>query len=200
MIIFALFTNYCLFNFQQVTEDDRAINWLSETSQNLPVSKGGVKTETESESESDHPDEVRSINPPAKLKKKTKQQRRKQREQKLLALKLKNAKIEKKKIGDMYKLRKMKSQIETKEDVDKKTREIRLVKEEKKSLTEPKVLSKTKFEAPDLDFVMGPDLSGNLRNADPTGNLLRDRYKSLQKRSIVAPSTRSLYVLIFIFY
>lgn len=177
--------------FKKVTEDAKESNWLSESSQGLPASKGGVKSETEDEEEDSHPGEVRSINPPAKLKKKTKQQRRKQREQKLLALKLKNAKIEKKKIGDMYKLRKMKSQIETKEVVDEKTREIRLAKEEKKALTEPKVLGKTKFEAPDLDFVMGQDLSGNLRNADPTGNLLRDRYKSLQKRSIVAPSTRS---------
>lgn len=176
--------------FRKVTDEAKETNWLKESSEGLPVSKGGIKSESEEEVDK-YPGEVHSINPPAKLKKKTKQQRRKQREQKLLALKLKNAKIEKKKIGDIYKLRKMKTKIETKEIEDEKTRKLRLAKEEKKLLTEPVKLSKTKFEAPDIDFKMGEDLTGNLRNADPTGNLLRDRYKSLQKRSIVAPSTRS---------
>lgn len=185
------------FFFAKVSAQEKEKNWLEESSQGLPAPEGEIKPE--SEDDDGHPGEVHSINPPAKLNKKTKQQRRKQREQKKLKLAIKMAKVEKKKVGDIYKLKVLKKKIDKKEIEDEQARKVRAVNEEKKA-GEPNILSKTKFEAPELDFKMSGELSGNLRNAGKTGNLLKDRYKSLQQRSIVAPNNSNLYVLIYLIY
>jgi len=48
-----------------------------------------------------------------------------------------------------------------------------------------------KFEDPGPDFQMGQHISGNLRALRKEGNLLTDRFKSLQKRNILEPSKRA---------
>lgn len=50
-----------------------------------------------------------------------------------------------------------------------------------------------KFEEPDLEFSMAPELSGNLKNLKLQGNLLTDRFKSMQKRNILAPTKRQIH-------
>lgn len=46
-------------------------------------------------------------------------------------------------------------------------------------------MNKYGFEEEEIDSNM---LEGNLRNVTPQGNILKDRYKSMQKRNIIAPS------------
>lgn len=130
---------------------------------------------------------ITSINPPVKNKKKTLVARRKQKEQKILAHKLAQAKLEKRKVSDIYKLKLLQKQIDAKEKKEKVLQEKRHEQKKLKSV-ETKTLSKVKFEPVEPSFTLAEELTGNLRNVTRIGNLLKDRYKSLQQRNIVAPA------------
>ncbi|KAF7398568.1 hypothetical protein HZH66_006465 [Vespula vulgaris] len=122
-----------------------------------------------------------------KNKKKTLVARRKQKEQKILAHKLAQAKLEKRKVSDIYKLKLLQKQIDAKEKKEKVLQEKRHEQKKLKSV-ETKTLSKVKFEPVEPSFTLAEELTGNLRNVTRIGNLLKDRYKSLQQRNIVAPA------------
>ncbi|EEZ98070.1 ribosome biogenesis protein NOP53 isoform X1 [Tribolium castaneum] len=168
--------------FSKVSEKQKNSMWMEEMSQGLPQA-----STQQSDNESDG--EYKSINPPTKNRKKTQQQRRKLREQKKLELLKQIAKKEKKKISDIHRIKLLKNQIEKREKTTQILREKRKKVQELKK-TEPKRLSAIKFEECDLEFNMGPDIAGNLRNMKKEGNLLTDRFKSLQKRNIIQPSIR----------
>lgn len=53
---------------------------------------------------------------------------------------------------------------------------------------EPRRLAKVVFQEQDIDFSMPEAICGNLRNVKAEGSLLKDRYKSMQQRNILAPS------------
>lgn len=134
-------------------------------------------------------EEYSAINPPVKNKKKTVKQRRKQKEQLELKKALLEAKREKRKIADIYKLKFIAKQIQRNEAKTKLLQEKRKKAEEYKK-KEAKRLGALKFEEEDLEFTTADDLSGNLRNLRSKGNLLLDRFKSLQKRSVLQPTVR----------
>lgn len=123
--------------------------------------------------------------------KKTLVQKRKQRQQKQATKARALVKLEKKKISDIYKLKTLQKQIEAKEKKQEFLRQKRMQKHERESLV-PKTLSKTKFEPIDPDFQLAEELTGNLRNCKPSKNLLKERYKSLQQRNIIAPTVIKL--------
>lgn len=60
-------------------------------------------------------------------------------------------------------------------------------RKEKKKF-EPHRLGRITFEESEIDINMPEDISGNLRNISVEGNILKDRYKSMQRRNIIAPS------------
>ena len=49
---------------------------------------------------------------------------------------------------------------------------------------QPAMLSGNKYEEPEVEIKLSGELTGNLRSLRPEGNLLEDRFKSLQKRSV----------------
>lgn len=151
-------------------------------SQGLPTTEETLASDAEG-------NEYSAINPPVKNKKKTLQQRRKQKEQIKLQKALQKAKREKRKISDIYKLRFIKKQIDVNEKKTKMLQKKREKVEEYKR-KEAKRLNSVKFEEQDLDFTVGHELAGNLRNLKKEGNLLLDRFKSLQKRNILEPRVR----------
>lgn len=157
-------------------------NWLVEMSQGLPS-----KSNPEEENTSDT--EYKSVNPPVKNAKKTSKQRRKQKEQLELAVQRKRAKIETRKITDIHQIKILKKQIEKTDQKHEILREKRKKRAAYKAL-EPKRISSTKFEDPGLDFNLGSDISGNLRNIKKEGNLLVDRFRSMQKRNILEPGLK----------
>ncbi|KAG5898575.1 hypothetical protein JTB14_016587 [Gonioctena quinquepunctata] len=170
--------------FGKVTGEKRDQSWLIEMSEGLP-SKDGTNVEENEASDS----EYKSLNPPTKNMKKSLQQRRKQREQLELAKARRAVKLEKQKITDIHKLKLLTKQLDI---IEKKQFVVREKRLEKKELTknDPKVLSSIKYEEPELDFNMGHDIAGNLKNLKTEGNLLADRFKSMQKRNILAPTKK----------
>lgn len=168
--------------FSKVTETKRDQDWLVDMSQGLPS-----KNNTQSDNE-DSDSEFKSVNPAVKNAKKTLKQRRKQKEQMMLAKARKMIKREKKKITDIHNLKGLVNHVDTFSEQQTKAREIR--KRNKEKNKKQTVLNANKFEEPDLEFNLGREISGNLKNLKTEGNLLMDRFKSMQKRSILAPTKR----------
>lgn len=176
----------------QVSADKRDKDQMKEMSEGLPIkNQSRVDPKTIEEELDEEDSSVAAKSKTAKNVKKTLVQRRKQREEKKKFSDHALLRTEKKKISDIYKLKILQKQVETKEKKQEILRQKRMKKRERES-TKPKTLSKMKFEPLDSDFQMSKELTGNLRNCDPSRNLLQDRYKSLQERNIVAPTVINL--------
>lgn len=83
------------------------------------------------------------------------------------------------------------------EDINNKEQKWATVKEKraKKKAAEVnriKRLGKRKFEEPDLEFNRPHELAGNLRALQPDGNILGDRFYSMQKRNMLEVTTKQL--------
>ncbi|XP_003401834.3 ribosome biogenesis protein NOP53 [Bombus terrestris] len=172
--------------FRKVSPEEKENDLIKEMSE-------GLKSENDRNPNEDEDDDptVKFVNPVVRNQKKTRVQRRKQKEQKDLAHRKKQEKVERKKSSDIYKLKLLNNQLAAKERKQKILREKRL---KKKALKEAgtKTLSKVKFEPLEPDFKLSNELTGNLRNTEPANSLLKDRFKSLQKRNIVAPANIKL--------
>ncbi|XP_067012754.1 ribosome biogenesis protein NOP53 [Anabrus simplex] len=177
--------------FSKVSRADKEKSWLSEMSEGLPKTQEASTVEVKEEDTpgEEQSNEYTTVNPPVKNKKKTVQQRKKQKVARQEALQRKQRLVEKKKISDIYKLKLLEKQFESRE---RKLVKLREKRERMKLLkaNEPKRLSKAKFEAPELEFNMPTDLKGSLRCVKMEGNLLNDRFKSLQRRNVVEPSVK----------
>lgn len=155
-------------------------------SEGLP-SKDGTNIEENENSDDDYT----SVNPPVVNKKKSLKQRRKQKQQMELQRARMALKLEKKKITDLHKIKLLQGQVEKLEKRYNITREKRKKKKELMK-NKTKMLGSLKFEEPDLEFNMAHELTGNLKNLRAQGNLLTDRFKSMQKRNILAPTKRQI--------
>lgn len=75
----------------------------------------------------------------------------------------------------------------TEESVEKKQQNRSEIRQKKKY--EPRRLARKQFEAEEVPV---PESVGNLRKLKPDGNVLVDRFKSLQKRNIIAPNVKRM--------
>lgn len=173
--------------FRKIPAEQTQSSWMMEMSQGLP--KDGTDTDEETNIIVDDTKPYKSVNAAVVNKKKTLKQRRKQKEQLILREQLLLKKLEKKKTADLHKLKTIKQQIEIQD------RKLAKEKERKQKLqsfkkNEPKQLGRLKYEDPDIEFSMPENLTGNLRNVKSEGNLLADRFHSMQKRNILAVTVR----------
>jgi len=78
-----------------------------------------------------------------------------------------------------------------KEDEEKEKRRLRrtVVKEERLKSGPPR-LGRHKFEPAPVQVLLTEEISGSLRKLKGCCNLVRDRYKSIEKRGILAPSKK----------
>ena len=67
----------------------------------------------------------------------------------------------------------------------------RIEEEKLKHLYGQKRLGPLKYEDAELELKLSNEISGSLRTLKTEGNILRDRYKSLQKRNIIEPRERA---------
>lgn len=166
--------------FSKVTADERHESWLSEMSE-------GLHREVNYE---ENGGEYKAINPPTRRdKKKTLQKRRRLREAGIADGERKKLRVEKKKVSDIYRLRYLCNDIHKKEAKQALLRK----KREKKRIAlvhKTKHLSLHRFVEPDVEFNRCHEISGSLRAIKPEGNLLADRFFSLQKRNIIEPTVK----------
>ncbi|KAF8725847.1 hypothetical protein HU200_020408 [Digitaria exilis] len=83
-----------------------------------------------------------------------------------------------------------------KEDEEKEKRRMRrtVVKEERLKSGPPR-LGRHKFEPAPVQVLLTEEISGSLRKLKGCCNLARDRYKSIEKRGLLAPSKRIRFAL-----
>ena len=135
----------------------------------------------------DDEEAYKSVNPPVAVKRKDPKSRRKQKEQKLIKHKLQQAKLEKKKITDIHRLKYLKEDIQNMQsslELMRKRKEVRKVENK----MAPRRIGKIPFKEEDIELNLPEDISGNLRNAKIEGSILTTAYKSMQRRNILAPS------------
>lgn len=171
--------------FKKVSSDERDTFKLNELRSGLDDEESNEKgPDNDNDSDSN---EYIAVNPPVEVKRKDKKARRKQKEQRALQLALEKKKQLKKQTADLHRLKKLNAEIKVMEKELSEQRAKKKEREEKKR-EEPHRLSKFAFEEEEVDINMPEEISGNLRNITPTGSILSDRYKSMQKRNIIAPS------------
>jgi len=123
-------------------------------------------------------------------KRKTAQQRRKQ----LLLKKMNQTRLAEKKkklkLNDILRLKSLKKEIANETNT---AEEIKTIAEAISNLeNKPKRLGKYKFVEGPTDVQLSDELSGSLRKLKPEGSLVRDRFKSLQRRNIIETRNRVL--------
>ena len=160
-----------------------AKTWIKEMSEGIPELN---KDEKESEDEEEVPiEESESEDEEAKsFKPKTKVQRNREKREKY-AENVKKAKLEEKKKGqDLFRMKSMKKDLALKDKTIELRQEIKGRKKKEKRFL-PAQLSGVKYEDPEIPLKLGEELTGNLRNLKPEGNILEDRFRSFQKRNVV---------------
>ncbi|XP_055639909.1 ribosome biogenesis protein NOP53 [Toxorhynchites rutilus septentrionalis] len=127
-----------------------------------------------------------AINLPVENKKKD----RRARNRKTREIAKRNAKvsldIELKKLKDINRMAELNGDINKKQKITKRKQENRTVRlEEKRKM--PGRVAYLKFEEAEPDFAEPADLTDSLRGLVSSRSLLADRYKSFQKRTLIAP-------------
>ncbi|KAF7651039.1 hypothetical protein LDENG_00116580 [Lucifuga dentata] len=59
--------------------------------------------------------------------------------------------------------------------------------------SQPRRLGKLKFQAQDMEVQLSDELAGSLRQLKPEGSILKDRFKSMQKRNLIEPRERAKF-------
>uniref|UniRef100_A0A1B6C459 Ribosome biogenesis protein NOP53 n=1 Tax=Clastoptera arizonana TaxID=38151 RepID=A0A1B6C459_9HEMI len=167
--------------FSKVTADEKMDTWLTEMSSCL---------QPDDADDQDIDGDYRAINPPTSFdKKKTLKQRRKLKESKALELQRKMLQIEKKKVSDLYKLKLLTQELDKKDQKSARLQENR-AQRKISMVNRTKRLNRNKFEEPDLVFKRKHEITGNLRSLEPEGNILLDRFYSMQRRNILPPTVK----------
>ncbi|XP_060761719.1 ribosome biogenesis protein NOP53 [Neoarius graeffei] len=133
-----------------------------------------------------------AIGSTAQPEKKTEKQRKREKAERMKEL---QKKAEKKLLNSRQQLFQLRSI-----SADMKRRELRTkvrqAKRKTKQETEkalPRRLGKLKFQAPDLEVQLSDELAGSLRTLKPEGSVLKDRFKSFQKRNLIEPRERAKF-------
>ncbi|XP_050354773.1 ribosome biogenesis protein NOP53 [Nymphalis io] len=169
--------------FSKVTLKEKENQWREEMSVGLPQPHDPTN---DSEPEEAGDNEYKAINPPVKNKKKDHKARRKQKERIAERERLKREKIDKKKITDIYKLRKIQASLKDKESRDAEERTKRITKRKELEKTALPALNARKPPIKEPEFIDPKQLTGDLRNLPMTSNLLKDRFESFQRRGTLA--------------
>ncbi|XP_066559824.1 ribosome biogenesis protein NOP53 [Amia ocellicauda] len=151
--------------------------------------------------EEEEEEEEEEQNPRASLttqnttrEKKTEKQRRKEREEKEKARTRLAQREQTDKQQQWFRLRSIKAELQRRAQVTAQRRQRRQERREAEK-TQPRRLGRLRFEAPDLEVQLSDELPGSLRQLKPEGSLLKDRFKSLQKRNLIEPRERAKFKL-----
>ncbi|XP_012589275.1 PREDICTED: glioma tumor suppressor candidate region gene 2 protein isoform X2 [Condylura cristata] len=127
-----------------------------------------------------------------KTEKKTEQQRRREKAARTLRMQQAAVRAARLRQQELFRLRGIKAQVARWLAEVARRREQRrarrLLEDDK-----PRRLGRLKYQAPDIDVQLSSELSGSLRTLKPEGNILRDRFKSFQRRNMIEPRERAKF-------
>ncbi|XP_077049139.1 ribosome biogenesis protein NOP53 isoform X3 [Agelaius phoeniceus] len=123
---------------------------------------------------------------------KTEKQRRKEKEQREKAGARARARAALQRRQGLFQLRSLRRLLRLR---DLELRRRRLLREQRRKLREtaPKRLGRLRYEEPELEVQLSEEIPESLRSLRPQGNLLRDRFRSLQRRNVLEPRLRAKF-------
>ncbi|XP_037335331.2 ribosome biogenesis protein NOP53 [Pungitius pungitius] len=124
--------------------------------------------------------------------KKTERQRRKERVEKLKVQRRQAKRLKSDKQQQLFQLRSIKKTIKEQEANTKVKQEQRKSNQEAEK-AQPRRLGRLKFQPQDMEVQLSNELAGSLRQLKPEGSVLKDRFKSLQKRNLIEPRERAKF-------
>nr|XP_056701958.1 ribosome biogenesis protein NOP53 isoform X2 [Euleptes europaea] len=124
--------------------------------------------------------------------KKTERQRKKEKEAKRLKTRELSEKAVRLRRQEVFRLHSIRLQVKRWEAELLRRKQAREARR-KAEADKPKRLGRLKYEDPDLDLQLSAELAESLRTLKPEGNILKDRFKSLQKRNLIEPRERAKF-------
>ncbi|XP_061683748.1 ribosome biogenesis protein NOP53 isoform X2 [Syngnathoides biaculeatus] len=128
----------------------------------------------------------------ALAEKKTERQRKKEKAEKIKDQQRLAERHQTKRRQQLFQLRSIKAAIKQQEKRACARQKQRKAKMEAQK-AQPRRLGKLKFKAEDLEIKLSDELTSSLRQLKPEGSILKDRFKSLQKRNLIEPRERAKF-------
>uniref|UniRef100_A0A8C9GIH2 Ribosome biogenesis protein NOP53 n=2 Tax=Piliocolobus tephrosceles TaxID=591936 RepID=A0A8C9GIH2_9PRIM len=132
---------------------------------------------------------------PARLaatEKKTEQQRRREKAARRLRVQQAALRAARLQHQELFRLRGIKAQVALRLAELARRRRQRQARREAEA-DKPRRLGRLKYQAPDIDVQLSSELTDSLRTLKPEGNILRDRFKSFQRRNMIEPRERAKF-------
>lgn len=124
--------------------------------------------------------------------KKTERQRKRERADKIKEQRRQADRHHTNQRQQLFQLRSIKASIKQQEQTTKAKQKQRNDKKEAQK-AQPRRLGRLKFQAQDMEVQLSDELAGSLRQLKPEGSILKDRFKSLQKRNLIEPRERAKF-------
>ncbi|UJR09151.1 hypothetical protein I4U23_013399 [Adineta vaga] len=132
-----------------------------------------------------------SVGKPVTIETKTVQQRNKEKLQKKKEASIKAAKEKRIRDTQLFRIKSIRKEVDKEAQEHQQELKKREVEYENHEKYGTKKFGRYRFEEADLDLNLSDDITGNLRTMKAEGNLLHDRFKSLQKRNIIETRIRA---------
>ncbi|XP_036131531.1 ribosome biogenesis protein NOP53 isoform X1 [Molossus molossus] len=126
------------------------------------------------------------------VEKKTEQQRRREKAARKLRVQQAAVRAARLRHQELFRLRGIKAQV-AQWLVELARRRERRRARRLAEANKPRRLGRLKYQAPDIDVQLSSELSDSLRTLKPEGNILRDRFKSFQRRNMIEPRERAKF-------
>uniref|UniRef100_A0A8C5K4F3 Ribosome biogenesis protein NOP53 n=1 Tax=Jaculus jaculus TaxID=51337 RepID=A0A8C5K4F3_JACJA len=127
-----------------------------------------------------------------KSEKKTEQQRRRERAARSLRVQQAALRAARLQHQELFRLRGIRAQVAQRLAELARRREQRRLRRLAEA-DKPRRLGRLKYQDPDIDVQLSSELSDSLRTLKPEGNILRDRFKSFQRRNMIEPRERAKF-------
>ncbi|XP_064345534.1 ribosome biogenesis protein NOP53 isoform X1 [Camelus dromedarius] len=128
----------------------------------------------------------------APSEKKTEQQRRREKAARMLRVQQAQVRAARLQHQELFRLRGIKAQVARRLAELARRRERRQARRLAEA-DKPRRLGRLKYQDPDIDVQLSAELSDSLRTLKPEGSVLRDRFKSFQRRNMIEPRERAKF-------
>nr|XP_057937056.1 ribosome biogenesis protein NOP53 [Doryrhamphus excisus] len=152
----------------------------------------GLVEENEEESSANEGEEDGAEGAITQAEKKTEKQRKKEKAEKIKEQQRQSVRKMTDKRQQLFQLRSIRATIKQQEQRTFARQKLRKAKMEAQK-SQPRRLGKLKFHAQDLEVKLSNELTSSLRQLKPEGSVLKDRFKSLQKRNLIEPRERAKF-------
>ncbi|XP_055752145.1 ribosome biogenesis protein NOP53-like [Salvelinus fontinalis] len=146
----------------------------------------------EEEEDEEEEEEDVSIRGGLQQEKKTEKERKRERADKIKTQQKQAARAFTDKKQQLFQLRSIQATLKRREQRTRdRVAQRKANQEAEKSM--PRRLGRLKFQAQDLEIQLSDEIPGSLRTLKPEGSVLKDRFKSMQKRNMIEPRERAKF-------